>query len=286
MSDTTTGSAAERAAEGSKVGAGDNRGVLYPARLPEFHRERATAVLEDFVRWFWIPEWNLQEGRVSRQHIIGFAACNLVVERNQVSLTGPTTRAGHRDLSGTGWAVGALLRPAAVLAFTDHVTALRDNACVIDAPELATAVATAMDAATSGTERRRAAIVEFSRWLRERCGEPSDEGLIANRMVDIVETDATMTQVGDIAKALHLSTRSVQRLAATYVGLSPSALIRRRRLQEGVEFVRTHPGTNLTDLAQTLGYVDHAHLTNEWRTVLGFTPSTYRTTEDSHTTHE
>lgn len=260
--------------------------MLYPARLPDFHREPASGALEDLVRWFWVPEWDLQPGRTSRQHIIGFPACNLVVESEQVTLTGPTTRAGYRDLTGRGWAVGALLRPAAVPTVTDNVAALRDRSRVLEAPELVATVKSAMDGPTSGAERRRLAILAVSRWLQERCGEPSEEGRVANRMVDLVESDATVTQVTDVATALHLSTRSVQRLAATYVGLSPSALIRRRRLQEGVEAVRAHPDTNLTDLAHALGYADHAHLTHEWRTVLGFTPSSYRTAEDSHTTHE
>jgi len=53
-------------------------------------------------------------------------------------------------------------------------------------------------------------------------------------------------------------------------------MIRRRRLQEAAERLRTDPGTGLATLAADLGYTDHSHLANEFRSVLGFTPTSYR----------
>src|SRR5215475_422049 len=102
------------------------RGVLSPARLPPFDRLPAPDAVARLVRWFWIPEWRIQPGRTSRQHVIAFPACNLVVEPDAVGLAGPATRASYRDLTGTGWAVGALLRPAAVPHFAADPAALRD----------------------------------------------------------------------------------------------------------------------------------------------------------------
>src|SRR5699024_1440227 len=96
------------------------------------------------------------------------------------------------------------------------------------------------------------------------------------RMVEAVENDPTIQNVTDLATHLHISTRSVQRLAATYVGVPPAFLIRRRRLQEAAELLRQNPGLDLTELAHESGYADHAHLTRDFRTNLGFTPSNYR----------
>src|SRR5689334_25347207 len=110
------------------------RGVLYPARLPTFERIPPPRPVEQFVRWFWIPEWQIQPGRSSRQHLIAFPACNLVVEPDAVGLAGPTTRSSYRDLTGTGWAVGALLRPAAVPYLVADPAALRDTYQPVDLP--------------------------------------------------------------------------------------------------------------------------------------------------------
>lgn len=77
-------------------------GVLYPQSLPTFHREPVADDLSAFVRWFWIPEWDLAPGQTSRQHLIGFPAVNIVVEDDEILVSGPTTRASFRDLTGRG----------------------------------------------------------------------------------------------------------------------------------------------------------------------------------------
>jgi len=253
-----------------------SRGVLYPTRLPTFHREPVTGELTAFVRWFWIPEWDIEPGRSSRQHLIGFPASNLVVENGMTGISGPTTRASFRDLTGKGWALGALLRPAATPALVGDAARFRDAYQEVELPDLAAAVSSAMNTDAPADERRRTAIVAFADWLQNRLGPPSDDALLANRMVEAAETDPSLLNVTDLAAHLHISTRSLQRLAAKYVGLPPAALIRRRRLQEAAERLRQDPLLDLTELAHEFGYVDHAHLTNDFRASLGFTPSSYR----------
>ncbi|WP_372339027.1 AraC family transcriptional regulator [Actinoplanes sp. RD1] len=249
-------------------------GVLYPARLPTFARLSAPPAVAALVRWFWIPEWHLQPGRTSRQHLIAFPACNLVVEAASVSLAGPATRASHRDLTGTGWAVGALLRPAAVAHFTADPAAVRDASIDLDLPALATAVT---DAMTGGEDRHTRAVDAFTAWLRATVPAPAREALLANEMAELIDTDPAVRTVEDAAARLALSPRSLQRLAARYVGLPPLAMIRRRRLQEAAARLRADPTVTLADVAADLGYSDHAHLANEFRTVLGLTPGGYRT---------
>ncbi|MGB3375858.1 MAG: DUF6597 domain-containing transcriptional factor, partial [Microbacterium sp.] len=109
------------------------RGVLYPERMPRFHRLAPTAAAAHLVSWFWIPEWDLEPGETSRQDVVAYPALNLVVEPSHIELVGATTRATHRILTGCGWAVGALLRPAAVLALTEHPAGLRDASVALDA---------------------------------------------------------------------------------------------------------------------------------------------------------
>lgn len=261
------------------------RGILYPSRLPSFARYDAPDRVADLVRWFWIPEWDLGPGRTSRQHLIAFPACNLVVEPRLVGLSGPSSRASHRDLEGAGWAVGALLRPAAAAHLVEDPTAIRDRYVVLARPgqhagdarleALLHAVARAMEPGET-SERHGAAVAAYADWLVREVTPPDELALLANRMAEVIETDPDVVRVDDVADRLHVSARTVQRLAHRYVGLSPAAMIRRRRLQEAVELVRRDPSTDLSTLAAQLGYSDHAHLTGEFRSVLGFTPSGYR----------
>lgn len=255
---------------------GDWRGVLYPAELPTFHRLPAPAGVASLVRWFWIPEWDISAGRVSRQELIAFPACNLAVEPELVGFAGPTTRRSSRDLSDRGWTVGALLRPAAVAWFTPDPAALRDRYETLVLPQLHAAVTTAITSAAAGDERRRCAVKAFTDWLAATLPTVGEEGLLANAMTELIDGDPSVLRVTDAAARLGVSVRTLQRLAQRYVGLSPLAMIRRRRLQEAAERLRTDPATDIAAVAADLGYSDHAHLAGDFRTVLGFTPSSYR----------
>ena len=254
----------------------DSRGPLYPARLPTFHRIPPAEPVSALVRWFWIPEWHLAPGRTSRQHLISYPACNVVVEAELVGISGPTTRASHRDLAGDGWAVGALLQPAAVRTFVDDPATVRDAYVPLDLPELQERVSSCMQRAGDADERRRAAVAAFTDWLVVSVPPPDEEVLLANRMAEIIDADSTLVRVGDVADVVGVSVRTLQRLARRHVGVTPAAMIRRRRLQEAATRVREEPETDLAALAADLGYADQAHLAGEFRRVLGFTPSGYR----------
>ena len=250
------------------------RGILYPARLPRFARVPPPPAAAELVAWFWIPEWDIAPGRSSRQEIVSYPASNLVVEIGGVGFAGPTTRLSHRDLTGHGWAVGALLRPAATPPLADPASAV-DGYLPVDLPDLHAAVASAMTAPDPAT-RHTAATAAFADWLARRVPAPGEEARLANAMADVLMTDAAIRRVEDAADRLAVSVRTLQRLARRYVGLTPSAMIRRRRLQEAAQRVREHPDVDLSAIAADLGYADHAHLTNDFRVVLGFTPSRYR----------
>ncbi len=252
-------------------------------------RLTAGAGVADLVRHYWIPRWDLPDGQTKRQVVLGYPACNLVVEPGAITLSGPTSRVSHRDLAGSGWAVGALLLPAAgpaVLALIDdwdgasadrRVAALVDRECRIGGAAhprwtgLRAAVTQAM--AADDLPGATAALERFLLPLRAAL---APDAVLANRMQQVVESSAAR-RVDELARALAVSSRSLQRLARTYVGLSPSAMIRRRRLQDAADEVRRDPNADLATVAVQHGYADHAHLTREFRDVLGFTPSQYRT---------
>lgn len=254
----------------------ERRGVLYPQRMPRFHRLPPPAAAAHLVAWFWIPEWDLAPGETSRQDVVAYPALNLVVERAGVEFVGATTRATHRDLAGSGWAVGALLRPAAVTALTEDPAALRDTSIMLDAPDLLEALVPVMDG--RGDDRLETAVGIMSRWLVDRAGAPTDAELQANAMVERLMTDADLRTAEQAATGMAVSLRTLQRLTHRHVGLPPLALIRRRRLQEAAQRLREEPGTDLAALAADLGYADHAHLTGDFREVLGIVPSGYRRT--------
>ena len=245
------------------------RGVLYPERLPRFTRLAPPPAASDLVAWFWIPQWDLPNGVESRQPVLGYPAANLVVEPGGVTLWGASTRAGERTLRGSGWAVGALLLPAAFTRLASTPSELVDTSVAMEALRLRESVAAAMPDVS-------AAAAALAAWFVERAAPTTHEGRLANTMVDLLMTDAAILRVEDAAERLRVSVRTVQRLSHRTVGLSPAAIIRRRRLQEAAQRVRQEPGASLAHIAADLGYADQAHLAHDFRAVLGLTASEYR----------
>lgn len=245
----------------------DGRGVLYPDQLPtRFRRIKPPVELQHAVRWFWIVQWNLPDGQVSEQKILPFPASNLVVEPHEVALYGPTTMMSIRHLTGQGFAVGALLRPAAMLGFSPA----HNSKATIEAPDLLIAVRQALR--SSDAE----AVGIYANWLCANLMDTDEAGLQANVMEDLIATNRSITKVQHLAQQLHCSERSLQRLAKRYVGVSPVKMIRRYRLQEAAYQLRIDSEKTIGDVAFELGYADQAHLNADFREILGISPKQYQ----------
>lgn len=289
------------------------RGHLTPGPHATVVRLPAPDDVAHLVRQLWIPEWDLPAGERAEQLVLGYPASNVVVEPDGVALHGPTSRASTRVLTGRGWAVGALLRPAGVLLFTEHPADLLDGSAPVSAPGLRSAVAEAMAGVGPAGRRARPAdplggtesgsapglraaaagavagadpagrhlraaslLADHVRALAaEVPPSAARDGALANRMVDLLEAGTVARSPADLARQLHVSERSLQRLAARFVGMPPQLLLRRRRLQEAAERMRADPAADLGALAAELGFADQSHLTREFRSVLGATPRGY-----------
>lgn len=239
------------------------KGDLTPRPDVRMVRVAASAELAPVMRQWWQPSWDLPDGEVRAQHVLGYPVANLVAEDGAALLYGPTTTHGVRELRGTGWALGALLTPAA-----GRHLATRPFAALVDAWE-----PVAVEGAVDRPDTAREALTEALRRVLERL---DDDDLAANALLETVEGDPTLLRVADLAERMHRSVRSLDRLARRSFGLPPAAIIRRRRLQDAAEAVRLAPDRPLRDIAAEFGFADHAHLTREFSSVLGFTPSEYR----------
>jgi AraC-like DNA-binding protein len=81
--------------------------------------------------------------------------------------------------------------------------------------------------------------------------------------------------VDAVAAAAGLSVRTLQRLFAEHVGVSPKTVIRRYRIYEAAERARAGERVDWATLAPELGYSDQAHLVRDFTAAFGMPPERY-----------
>jgi AraC-like DNA-binding protein len=251
---------------------------------PPVHRFAPAPDLTDLVRRFWVPVWSLPPGTSTVQRVLQYPVCLVVVAQDYARLVGVHTGLSTRELTGTGWAVGALLQPATgylllrrpVAGLTDRFVDLTE-APGLDGAGLTRAVRAAAGPDPADPDRQRAATALLEDALRPLL-PVDEEGLLVNAVVAAVEDDPDVRRVGQVGERFGLGERALQRLCARRLGLNPKWLIQRRRLQEAAAALRADPGegrVDLAGLAADLGYADQAHFTADFRTVTGLTPGAF-----------
>jgi len=89
--------------------------------------------------------------------------------------------------------------------------------------------------------------------------------------------DRDIKTVDDLVHKAGIGKRTLQRIFNEYVGVNPKWVIRRYRLHELIE--RVHDSQKAVDWAQLaleLGYFDQAHLINDFRSIVGYSPVRYQ----------
>lgn len=263
-------------------------------RHVDFARSPAGSVLDGLVEWFWSVAWDLPAGFAHDQQVLNHPAGNISIgtlddagvplDPPQGRVYGVMSGLSHRHLTESGWTVAARTTVGGLGVFldapartaTDLQLTLTEALPGIDGAAVVTEVC-----AESDNEARiavlRAALEELV------CGR--DAALVAEarevrRVAGIAEHDRSVCRVEQLAQAAGTSVRTLQRLFDTHVGVSPSFVIRRWRIIEAAEAARAaldlgKPWPGWAAVAASLGYADQAHLTRDFRTHLGTSPSAY-----------
>lgn len=272
----------------------DTRGIISPARMMrfvDFARYPAPAELDDLVSWFWSVKWDLPMGFVHRQQVLAHPGVNISVGvapppgadpppgpyRLGAYFNGVTTTLSTRTLSGSGWNVAALTIPGGFGAWVDDVSALNDShlplsdvlpvesifAETVAAQDFSSATSTIGEALLAALARRPAARIETARDVA--------------RITMAAEADRSIRTTRRLASLAGVTERTLQRMFASFVGVSPAWVIRRYRLIDAAEHARAGGPVDWADLAADLGYADQSHLTRDFTATIGISPGSYAT---------
>ena len=192
-----------------------SRGHLNPgARGVELDRFELEPSLSELVRHVWLVRWRLPPGELTHQRVLTYPTFNLVMMDGGAALYGPDPKLQVRTLSGTGWALGLLLRPAAgrlVLPAVAPVELVARSRPLANAPlpEVQSALSEAAPATMLTTL--------LARWLGPLAARVDDRGRLVNRVCRLAEEDESIVRVAELARRVSLSPRSLERRVVDHI---------------------------------------------------------------------
>lgn len=111
----------------------------------------------------------------------------------------------------------------------------------------------------------------------------SDLDGVARRAVERVAASDQLPSVRQLAAGLGASMRTVQRVFADDVGLSPKTLLRIVRVQRALGLALGAPDLTWSTIAARAGYHDQSHFVRDFRALVGCTPTQFRPDVESIT---
>jgi AraC-like DNA-binding protein len=118
---------------------------------------------------------------------------------------------------------------------------------------------------------RIAAVEDF---LRGRRPHLDDRAQLAGRIAYAIAADRTLLTMEHVARRFEIAPRTLQRLFAHYLGVSPKWVIRRYRLHEAAEQL-ARGAADQVSLALDLGYADQSHFVKDFKLTVGTSPAAY-----------
>jgi AraC-like DNA-binding protein len=260
------------------------RGVLRPdlaASVLRLDRHKPTDALAPFVDYYWIPRWDLRGRPPHEQTVLPHPNVHLVFEASGAGIFGVDRRLFTRSLSGLGLAFGIRFtaggfRPfwqAPISQLTDRVV----PAARLFGPRAEKTRQAIMDDFTfGGLDVDDGVMIGYAEaLLHSALPEPDPLAGQAAALVSCITEDPALRRVDQLSASSGLTVRTLQRLFADYVGVSPKWVMRRARLHDAAERADSGEPVDWAALASDLGYADQAHLTRDFTVTIGVPPARY-----------
>jgi AraC-like DNA-binding protein len=258
------------------------RGILKTAAavrgLYQHERYHPSADLDPYVEHYWVVEWDLRGQEPERAETLPHPSVHMTFEQNGGSKIGGAAREKFsRLLEGKGGVFAVKFRPAGFYPFVS-VPVSRFSDRTFPLHEVFGAEGDKLDRAVleKSADIDRIKVVED--FLRARLTDPDENVTRLTEIVYAVAKELDILKVEDLVERYGLNKRTLQRLFARYVGVSPKWVIQRYRLHEAAEQLATVETVNQAELALSLGYSDQAHFVRDFKAIVGVSPAAYART--------
>ena len=248
------------------------------------HRYQPGTALAPWIAHFWTVTWDRGDAGPLESSVISFPAIHVTIEWGDPGsvrhgypmpatlVHGAVSRVFRVTLTGRGGVVGARFRPAGFHAWSGlDAAALTDT--VHPAGDLLGQEFGSLHAGADSDAVPDQMLARLRRALAAHRPVTGSVGI--GPVVDRMAADSALVRVDQVARAVGLSERTLQRRFRREVGVGPKWVLSRFRLQEAALALERDPGADLSELAIRLGFYDQAHLTNTFVEMLGETPAAY-----------
>ncbi|MFC5992624.1 helix-turn-helix domain-containing protein [Pseudonocardia hispaniensis] len=230
------------------------------------------ADLAPLVERHWLVSWELPEGRTGSVTVLPHPCVNLVLDRGRLAVAGVGLDRFTYSCRGSGWVFGTKFRPGSFRGFLAAPVAGLTGT-VLPAEQLWGPPAAALAASMNGPVEDLIARVEA--FLRARMPPPDPNVELVGRIVAALLYDRTITRVDEVTARFGMAPRTLQRLFARYVGVSPKWVLRRYRLHEAAARLAEEHDRPWAEVAAELGYFDQPHFIRDFTAAVGLTPAAY-----------
>jgi AraC-like DNA-binding protein len=230
--------------------------------------------LAALVERHWLVSWELPPGREASVTLLPHPCVNVVLDAGRLGVAGVGRGRFTYTYRGAGQVFGVKFRPGGFLPFLGRPLSEITDA-TLPAEQLwgpaATAVAARM-AAARGVDELVALVEGF---LRERWPPDDPQVRYVGRIVAALLHDRSIVRVDDVTERFNIAPRTLQRLFARYVGVSPKWVLRRYRLHEAAAVLDREQHRPWAEVAAELGYFDQSHFIRDFTAAIGMTPVAY-----------
>lgn len=231
--------------------------------------------LQQFIKHYWIVEWELAEDKTHIQEVIPNPCVNLVIESGRTFFYGPATRKYSYQLNSKGRVFGIKFKPGGFFPwYRQSISKLIDHP--LPAEEIFSVPCEELESTFLNTAAEHMELISRMNEALSALLPPEDKltGL-AEQMTEYIRLHHEITRVDHVCEQFNMNKRTLQRMFKQYVGISPKNVIKLYRLQNAAEALDHGQAVNTLELSLALGYHDQSHFIKDFKTIVGQTPEAY-----------
>lgn len=254
-----------------------HRGILNPytyAKIADLRCYIPSESLAPFVDVYFVARWrNLPASGYVVTDVLTRPVVNMFFTKDGATIQGVTNTTRTFVLQGSGLYAGVKFKPGAFYAFCQTSQSTLTNQRQPASRIFPIATSSYSQRLMRYTDDQQI-VAELETVLQTATAQPDPKIEQVSNIISMIEQHPDYT-VAMLADHFQISERLLQRLFQQYVGVGLKWSLMRNRLLQTLEQALTGDRPSWTTIAAELNYSNQSHFTNEFRRLIGMSPTQY-----------